>query len=49
MARANRSSTPGILESARRELLANGFEGASLKDICAQAGVTTGVLHNKII
>ena len=44
MARADRSIDPRILESARREFLANGFERASLKNICAQAGVTRGAI-----
>lgn len=47
MARANHSIDPRILESARREFLAHGFENASLKDICAQAGVTTGALYKR--
>ncbi len=38
---------PRILESARNEFLANGFEKASLKAICEGAGVTTGALYKR--
>ena len=42
MAVADRSIDPRILDSARTEFLASGFEKASLKTICEGAGVTTG-------
>ena len=45
MAVADRSIDPRILESARTEFLASGFEKASLKTICEGAGVTTGALY----
>ena len=38
MAVADRSIDPRILESARTEFLASGFEKASLKTICEGAG-----------
>ena len=47
MAVADRSIDPRILESARSEFLANGFETASLKSICEGAGVTTGALYKR--
>lgn len=43
----DRSLDPKILESARKEFLENGFEKASLKDICEGAGVTTGALYKR--
>lgn len=42
-----RASTLASLDSARREFLARGFEGASLQSICADAGVTTGALYKR--
>ena len=42
MATADKSIDPRILESAKREFLQKGFLNASLKDICRDAGVTTG-------
>lgn len=47
MAKADRSIDPRILESARREFLAAGFEKASLKTICENAEVTTGALYKR--
>lgn len=47
MAVADRSIDPRILESARTEFLACGFEKASLKTICEGAGVTTGALYKR--
>lgn len=47
MARPDHSLDPLILESAKREFLANGFEKASLKAICDGAGVTTGALYKR--
>ena len=34
-----------LLESARREFLEKGYMKASLRTICKNAGVTTGVLY----
>ena len=48
MAVADRSIDPRILESARTEFLASGFEKASLKTICEGAGVTTGALYTAL-
>lgn len=47
MSKADRSIDPRILESAKREFLAAGFEKASLKHICEQADVTTGALYKR--
>ena len=47
MAVADRSIDPRILDSARTEFLASGFEKASLKTICEGAGVTTGALYKR--
>lgn len=47
MAVADRSIDPRILESAKREFLEKGYENASLKAICAGAGITTGALYKR--
>lgn len=47
MAKADHSIDPRILESAKQEFLACGFEKASLKRICARADVTTGALYKR--
>lgn len=47
MAKPDHSLDPMILESAKREFLLHGFEKASLKDICANARVTTGALYKR--
>lgn len=47
MAKADPTIEPRILQSARREFLAQGFERASLKRICAEADVTTGALYKR--
>lgn len=47
MAKADPSIDPRILESARTEFLAVGFEKASLKTICEKASVTTGALYKR--
>lgn len=47
MAKADHSIDPRILESAKQEFLASGFEKASLKHICEQAEVTTGALYKR--
>ncbi len=43
----DRSIDPRILESAKKEFLTHGFEKASLKAICEDAGVTTGALYKR--
>ena len=47
MAVTDRSIDPRILGSARTEFLASGFVKASLKTICAGAGVTPGALYTR--
>lgn len=47
MANPDRSIDPRIIESAKKEFLAHGFEKASLKAICENAGVTTGALYKR--
>lgn len=47
MAKPDRSIDPRILESAKKEFLAHGFEKASLKAICQDAEVTTGALYKR--
>lgn len=47
MAKPDHSIDPRILESARQEFLALGFEKASLQHICEQAQVTTGALYKR--
>lgn len=47
MAKADHTIDPRILESAKQEFLAEGFEKASLKRICARAQVTTGALYKR--
>lgn len=47
MATRDHSLDQPILESARKEFLAKGFEKASLKQICENAGVTTGAVYKR--
>ena len=47
MSKPDRSIDPRIMESAKKEFLSNGFEKASLKTICEDAGVTTGALYKR--
>ncbi len=47
MSKPDRSIDPRIIESAKKEFLACGFEKASLKAICEDAGVTTGALYKR--
>lgn len=47
MANPDRSIDPRIMESAKKEFLAHGFEKASLKALCEEAGVTTGALYKR--
>ncbi len=41
------SIDPRILESAKNHFLKNGFQKASLKEICREAGITTGALYKR--
>lgn len=47
MSKPDLSIDPRIQESAKKEFLDHGFEGASLKIICEKAGVTTGALYKR--
>ena len=47
MSKPDLSIDPRIMESAKKEFLARGFEKASLKSICTDAGVTTGALYKR--
>lgn len=47
MAVADRTIDPRILDSAKKEFLAHGFEKTSLKAICQDAGITTGALYKR--
>jgi AcrR family transcriptional regulator len=47
MSKPDHSIDPRIMESAKKEFLAYGFEKASLKAICEDAGVTTGALYKR--
>ncbi|MGN0351017.1 MAG: TetR family transcriptional regulator [Roseburia sp.] len=47
MATRDHSLDKPILESAKKEFLAKGFEKASLKVICENAGVTTGAVYKR--
>ncbi len=47
MAVSDKSIDPRILNSAREEFLEVGYDRASLKNICRNAGVTTGALYKR--
>lgn len=47
MAVPDHSIDSRILDSARKEFLANGFVQTSLKSICDGAGITTGALYKR--
>ncbi len=47
MSKPDRSIDPRIMERAKKEFLTHGFEKASLKAICQEAGVTTGALYKR--
>lgn len=47
MSKPDKSIDPLIINSAKKEFLEKGFEGASLKQICANAKVTTGALYKR--
>lgn len=47
MSKPDISIDPRILKSAKKEFLTHGFEKASLKTICQDAGVTTGALYKR--
>lgn len=45
MADSSQETKNRLLESAKKEFLENGFTGASLRTIAANAGVTTGAMY----
>lgn len=47
MAKPDVSIEPQILDSAKVEFLKRGYSKASLKEICQNAGVTTGALYKR--
>lgn len=47
MSKPDYTIDPRLLDSAKAEFLACGFEKASLKVICRQAGITTGALYKR--
>ena len=47
MAKPDESIDPRILESARKEFLSKPFDQVSLREICAQANVTTGAFYKR--
>lgn len=47
MSVADRTIDPKILDSAKREFLLKGYMDASLREICQNAGVTTGALYKR--
>ncbi|MDR1772361.1 MAG: TetR/AcrR family transcriptional regulator [Hungatella sp.] len=47
MARPDHSIDPRILSSAKKVFLTHGFQNASLKEICEDAGITTGALYKR--
>ena len=46
MTRGNQDIRAALLESGKREFLEHGFEKASLRTICRNAGVTTGAFYS---
>ncbi len=47
MSKPDRSIDPRILTSAKKVFLTHGFQNASLKEICEDAGITTGALYKR--
>ena len=47
MSTPDKSIDPKLLESARKEFSKCGFLNASLKNICDNAGITTGALYKR--
>ena len=41
----NEKLAADLLEAGKKEFLAHGFQGASLRDIAASLGVTTGAIY----
>ncbi len=47
MATADRSISPRLMQSAKKHFLQHGFQNSSLKEICKDAGITTGAIYNR--
>lgn len=47
MSKPDHSIDPRILSSAKKIFLTQGFQNASLKEICKDAGITTGALYKR--
>lgn len=47
MAIADRSIDPRLMQSAKKHFLKQGFQASSLKEICKDAGITTGAIYNR--
>lgn len=47
MSKPDHSIDPRILSSAEKVFLTHGFQNASLKEICEDAGITTGALYKR--
>ncbi len=47
MATADRSIDPRLMQSAKQHFLQHGFQDSSLKEICKDAGITTGAIYNR--
>lgn len=47
MATADRSIDPRLTESAKKHFLMHGFQDSSLKEICKDAGITTGAVYTR--
>ena len=45
MRTTNPKLAAGLLEAGKREFLEKGFQGASLRNIAASLGVTTGAIY----
>ena len=47
VSKPDRSIDPRLLEAAKAEFLRKGFTDASIREICASAGVTTGAFYKR--
>ena len=47
LATADQSIAPRLMQSAKKHFLQHGFQNSSLKEICRDAGITTGAIYNR--